>query len=204
MKTSTCFSCVTCVDKFLSRRSSGEFRFSAFVVLGEFRSVFGHIVAEKLVLRPTQTFRVLHDARASSGPSVFGTCLLLSYLAVVSARRFTTTPGYHSFGVVFSSSVWDWYILIKHVSEWMILFVMLWILHDPGDDDSVVGSDDSRGMAGVEGEEYWEVPAEEDDGYGGGGGDSGSGSGKSCGSRVSGPASELAADGQRVDKYGAI
>lgn len=68
------------------------------------------------------------------------------------------------------------------------------ILHDPGEDASVVGSDDSsRGMVGTEGEEYSEVPAETD-GYGGGG----------SGSKVSGLASELAVDGQRLDKYGAI
>eukprot|EP00752_Nemacystus_decipiens_P008046 g7191.t1 len=102
---------------------------------------------------------------------------------------------YHSFDIVFSSSVWDWYILVKHVSEWMILFVMLWILHDPGEDESEAGSgeDDSRGMSGAEGEEYWEVAAEAD-GYGGGG----------RGSKVSGPRSELTADGRRADKYGAI
>lgn len=120
--------------------------------------------------------------------------LWLSCLVVVFARRRAATAGYHSFDIVFNSSFWDWYILIKHVSEWMILFMMLWILHDPGEeDDSVAGSDDSRGVSGAEGGEYWEVPAEPD-GYGGGG----------RGSKVGGPASELAVDGRRVDKYGAI
>lgn len=52
----------------------------------------------------------------------------------------------------------------------------------------MAGSDDSsRGMAGADGDEYCEVLAEAD-GYGGGG------------SKVNGAASELAVDGQRLDK----
>lgn len=101
--------------------------------------------------------------------------------------QFSNT-GYHSFDIEFNSSVWDWYIVIKHLSEWMILFAMLWILHDPGDGDSAAESDDAgRGNAG---DEYWE-PAVEDANYGGGG------------SKVSDSA-KLTGEGQRLDKYGAI
>ncbi|CAM9784409.1 unnamed protein product, partial [Hapterophycus canaliculatus] len=68
----------------------------------------------------------------------------------------------HTFDLEFSSGVWDWYVVVKHVSEWMILFVMLWILHDPGEENvSVSESEDGfRGSSGPEGDEYWEIPAE--------------------------------------------
>lgn len=68
-----------------------------------------------------------------------------------------------SFNMVFSSWVWDWYVVVKHVSEWMILFVMLWILHDPAEEGSSQGSDQgSLGLAAAEDHEYWEVTPEAD------------------------------------------
>ncbi|CAM9506425.1 unnamed protein product [Ectocarpus sp. 12 AP-2014] len=69
----------------------------------------------------------------------------------------------HSFNMVFRSWVWDWYVVVKHVSEWMILFVMLWILHDPAEGGSSLGSDEgSQGLAAAEDPEYWEMPPEAD------------------------------------------
>lgn len=119
-------------------------------------------------------------------------------------RRDWTTPtttiapsnaGHHTFDKEFSSSVWDWYVVVKHVSEWMILFVMLWILHDPGEDNTSVSEseDGLRGGSGAEGDEYWEIPAEGRDYEGGRGGDD-----------FGGPTSQLTGNGRRLDEYGTI
>lgn len=116
---------------------------------------------------------------------------------LVSPRRATThhePTGHHSFDIVFNSHLWDWYIVIKHVSEWMILFIMLWILHDPREDASVEGpADSTRAVAGAQGGEYWEIPAEAEEI----GGRVGRGS-------SSHPASQLTGNGRRLDEYGAI
>lgn len=94
--------------------------------------------------------------------------------------------------MVFNSYIWDWYVVIKHVSEWLILFVMLWILHDPGEDATHPGpADSSREVAGAEGDEYWEIPAGAEE-YGGRVG------------RSTHPASQLTGNGRRLDEYGAI
>lgn len=89
-------------------------------------------------------------------------------------------------------------MVVKHVSEWMILFVMLWILHDPGDDNTSVSEseDGLRVGSGAEGDEYWEIPAEAR-GYDGGRGARGGGD-------FGGPTSQLTGNGRRLDEYGTI
>lgn len=102
------------------------------------------------------------------------------------------------FDVAFNSRLWDWYIVVKHTSEWLILFLMLWILHDPG--DSSDGSSHQEGNLGSEEEgmgeeeeelgeeEYWEIPAPGHHRYG----EAGSAS------------DQLTANGRRLDEYGTI
>lgn len=71
---------------------------------------------------------------------------------------------------------------------------MLWILHDPGENASDPESaDSSREVAGVEGDEYWKVPAEAEE----------CGGGVGCGDR-SDAASQLTGNGRRLDEYGTI
>lgn len=66
---------------------------------------------------------------------------------------------HRSFNVKFGSRMWDWYILIKHASEWLILFLMLWILHS-SDEPGAEGDGEADDPEGAE--EYWDGSFVED------------------------------------------
>lgn len=103
--------------------------------------------------------------------------------------------------------MWDWYILIRHTSEWLILFLMLWILHSPQQDSSSSdysqfpdddidpleeGSDDEGGGLG------------QVTGGGSGGEDSGDNGNNARYTREPAGREPLTDGRRRVDEYGAI
>ncbi|CAM9444562.1 unnamed protein product, partial [Ascophyllum nodosum] len=54
---------------------------------------------------------------------------------------------HHSWNAVFKDDLWNWYIVVRHASEALILCLMLWILHEEPESEEAEGG----GLADVEG-----------------------------------------------------
>ena len=71
---------------------------------------------------------------------------------------------------MFKDDLWNWYIVVRHASEALILCLMLWILHEEPESEEAEGgglADVEGGRTrGVGGDEYREITLE-DPRYGG-------------------------------------
>lgn len=117
---------------------------------------------------------------------------------------FFPSTGHGTFDLDFSARMWNWYMLIKHSSEWLILSLMLWMLHVPSggqappsyysEGDALYGEDEEEASRGAgdapssAGEnDYWDRP------------------GSHAGYGVEPTGSQpLNQDGRSVDEYGSI
>ncbi|CAM9234872.1 unnamed protein product [Choristocarpus tenellus] len=127
-----------------------------------FRTVLQTLGAINQVSTEAQVRRIV---RITITGNVFFVLSAACELAVA-ASLFVYYKKNKSFNLVFDTLWWDWYILIKHLAEWVILFLLLWILHSPGGGGGSRVAGDDGGFSYYD-DDYFEVSMNggEDDPY---------------------------------------